>query len=134
MVSTRSLMLLMAGLGFTAGVLAQSRPAPPTSNPKAIDIANRTLEAMGGEAAWNNTRYLRFTFAVDREGKTVASRDPHLGQVDRPLPPGRDGQGGQALRGPHERQHQGGQGGEGRQSRSPGEEPEKILETAYARG
>ena len=33
------------------------------------------MTALGGETAWNNTRYLRFTFAVDREGKTVASRD-----------------------------------------------------------
>jgi hypothetical protein len=53
---------------------AQSRPAAPTSNPKAIEIAGKAMEALGGEAAWNNTHYLRFTFAVDREGKTVVSR------------------------------------------------------------
>jgi hypothetical protein len=54
---------------------AQSRPAPPTSDPKAIEIAGKVMTALGGETAWNNTHYLRFTFAVDREGKTVASRD-----------------------------------------------------------
>ena len=30
---------------------------------------------MGGEAAWNETRFLRFDFAVEHGGKTVASRD-----------------------------------------------------------
>ena len=54
---------------------AQSRPAPPTSDPKAIEIAGKVMTTLGGETAWNNTRFLRFTFAVDREGKTVASRD-----------------------------------------------------------
>ena len=33
------------------------------------------MEALGGEPAWNNTHFLRFTFAVDHEGKTVVSRD-----------------------------------------------------------
>jgi hypothetical protein len=69
---TRSAVLVLV-LPVAAG--AQSRPAPPTSDPKAIEIAGKVMTALGGEAAWNNTRYLRFTFAVDREGKTVASRD-----------------------------------------------------------
>jgi hypothetical protein len=64
---------LLAVLMGTA-VFAQSRPAPPASNPRAIEIAGKALQALGGETAWNNTHYLRFTFAVDREGKTVASR------------------------------------------------------------
>jgi hypothetical protein len=70
----RSLVLLAAcSLATHAG--AQSRPAPPTSNPKAIEVAGKAMAALGGETAWNNTHFLRFTFAVDREGKTVASRD-----------------------------------------------------------
>jgi hypothetical protein len=64
-------------VGGASGASAQSRPAPPTSDAKAVEIAGKVMETLGGEAAWNNTRYLRFTFAVDREGKTVASRD-HL--------------------------------------------------------
>ena len=68
--SALSLLAVMMG----AAVFAQSRPAPPTSNPRAIEIAGKALQALGGETAWNNTHYLRFTFAVDREGKTVASR------------------------------------------------------------
>jgi len=66
---------LLAICGLAAPVSAQSRPAPPTSNPKAIAVAGKAMEALGGEAAWNNTHFLRFTFAVDRGGKTVVSRD-----------------------------------------------------------
>ncbi len=65
----------LAVCGLAAPASAQSRPAPPTSNPKAIEIAGKAMEALGGEAAWNNTHFLRFIFAVDREGKTVVSRD-----------------------------------------------------------
>jgi hypothetical protein len=53
----------------------QSPPAPPTSDAKAIEVAGKVMAALGGEPAWKATRYLRFTFAVDREGKTVVSRD-----------------------------------------------------------
>jgi hypothetical protein len=42
------------------------------------------METLGGEAAWQATRYLRFDFAVDREGKTVMRRahtwDRHTGR------------------------------------------------------
>ena len=37
-------------------------------------VADRVMQALGGEAAWNATRYLRFDFAVDRGGKTVMRR------------------------------------------------------------
>jgi hypothetical protein len=47
---------------------------PAGSDPKAVAIAERVVEALGGEAAWKATRYLRFDFAVDRGGKTVARR------------------------------------------------------------
>ena len=41
---------------------------------KAVALADRVMEALGGTEAWNDTRYLRFDFAVDREGKTVVRR------------------------------------------------------------
>ena len=68
-------LVLLAACGLAAHAGAQSRPAPPTSNPKAIEVAGKAMAALGGETAWNNTHFLRFTFAVDREGKTVVSRD-----------------------------------------------------------
>jgi hypothetical protein len=70
----RSLTLLALG-GLSVSATAQTKPTPPTSNPKAIEIAGKTMEALGGETAWNNTHFLRFTFAVEREGKTLVSRD-----------------------------------------------------------
>jgi hypothetical protein len=71
----RAAVPLALALCLPATLVAQTRPAPPASNPKAIELAGKVMEALGGENAWNNTRYLRFTFAVDREGKTVVSRD-----------------------------------------------------------
>jgi hypothetical protein len=65
---------LLPVLVAASSALAQSRPAPPSSDPRAIEVAGRVMEALGGETAWNNTHFLRFSFAVDREGKTVVSR------------------------------------------------------------
>lgn len=55
-----------------------SRPAAAAtatgSDPKAAAVADRVMQALGGQAAWDATRYLRFDFAVDRGGKTVMRR------------------------------------------------------------
>ena len=71
----RRVFVLLGATGLAASAPAQTRPTAPASNPKAIEVAGKAMAALGGEAAWNNTHFLRFTFAVDREGKTVASRD-----------------------------------------------------------
>jgi hypothetical protein len=44
------------------------------SDPKAVAIADKVMAALGGQKAWEGTRYLHFDFAVDREGKTLFSR------------------------------------------------------------
>jgi hypothetical protein len=49
-------------------------PLPAVSDPKATAVADRVLAALGGEAAWKATRFLRFDFVVESEGKIVASR------------------------------------------------------------
>jgi hypothetical protein len=46
----------------------------PASDPKAVAVAERVMDALGGEAAWKRTRFLRFDFAVDRGGKTLMRR------------------------------------------------------------
>lgn len=55
--------------GFTA-----SQAEAAESDAKAIAVADRVMKRLGGEEAWAATRYLRFDFAVDREGKTLMSR------------------------------------------------------------
>lgn len=55
-------------------LLAAATVAAPGSDPKAVAIADQVMEAMGGEAAWRATRFLRFDFAVDALGKTVSAR------------------------------------------------------------
>ncbi|HET7291085.1 MAG TPA: hypothetical protein VFM88_01545 [Vicinamibacteria bacterium] len=56
-------------------VLALSAPGDASAqDPKAVAIADQVMAALGGEAAWKATRFLRFDFAVESEGKVVASR------------------------------------------------------------
>ena len=54
---------------LTAGLILALAPviAPATSgaeqrDPKAVEIAHQVIEAMGGQAAWDATRYIRFSF------------------------------------------------------------------------
>ena len=62
-------------LAALAGAASPAAAVTPTaSDARAIAIADRVMLALGGEAAWNATRYLRFDFAVDRGGQTVMRR------------------------------------------------------------
>lgn len=61
-------------LTVAALVAVTSSPIQAASDPKATAIAQQVIEALGGSDAWNATQYLRFDFAVDRGGKTVARR------------------------------------------------------------
>lgn len=46
----------------------------PAADPRALQVAGLVMQALGGEEAWNKTRFLRFDFAVESEGKIVTSR------------------------------------------------------------
>ena len=54
--------------------LLEPKPGPASSDPRAVAIADRVMQALGGTDPWSATRYLRFDFAVERGGKTVVSR------------------------------------------------------------
>jgi hypothetical protein len=65
--------------GSLAVVLAvaeapRAKAAPSGGDPKAVAIADKVMTALGGQKAWEGTRFLRFDFAVDREGKAIVSR------------------------------------------------------------
>lgn len=49
-------------------------PAAAESDPAAVKIAERVMEALGGSDAWRGTRYIRFDFAVERGGKQLMRR------------------------------------------------------------
>ena len=49
-------------------------PALQARAADAAAVADQVMEALGGKAAWDNTRFLRFDFAVEVKGKTVSSR------------------------------------------------------------
>jgi len=74
---------LIVGLTLLGTASAQTA-TPARSDPKAVAIADKVMQALGGPAAWDATRYLRFDFAVEREGKQVTSRahtwDKHSGR------------------------------------------------------
>ncbi len=64
----------LAALALAVPAAATPPRAEGASDPKAAAVADRVMEALGGTEAWNGTRYLRFDFAVDREGKTLVRR------------------------------------------------------------
>ena len=74
LVLQRTLAVGAVGMGVLAAAWPSAAVAPTGSDPKAVAVADRVMQALGGEAAWNATRYLRFDFAVDRGGKTVMRR------------------------------------------------------------
>jgi hypothetical protein len=61
-------------LALAAAASLAVAPAHASSDPKAAAVADKVMDALGGADAWNNTHYLRFDFAVDREGKTLVRR------------------------------------------------------------
>lgn len=61
-------------LVLALGLVAVTGSAGTASDPKAIAVAERVMQALGGADAWNATRYLRFDFAVERGGKTLVRR------------------------------------------------------------
>ena len=69
--------LLAAGLAPFAAAQAPDEKkveGQGSEDKKAAALADKVLDSLGGNEAWNNTHYLRFDFAVDREGKTLVRR------------------------------------------------------------
>src|SRR5260221_9863110 len=55
---------------FVASIAsAQPQPATQTTD----DVARRALDVLGGGLAWENAKYVAFTFTVERDGKVVSS-------------------------------------------------------------
>jgi hypothetical protein len=64
---------LLAALGAAGAPPARAADAP-AGDPKAVAVADKVMQSLGGTEAWNNVHYVRFDFAVDRGGKTLARR------------------------------------------------------------
>jgi hypothetical protein len=67
--------LALAGT-LAAASLAAQPPAfdPSRSNAKSMAIADEVMKALGGGEAWQQTRFLRFDFGVEAEGKARPPR------------------------------------------------------------
>jgi len=63
-----------AALVAAAALLGPIPHASAATDDKAVAVAERVMDALGGEAAWKRTRFLRFDFAVDRGGATLVRR------------------------------------------------------------
>ncbi len=48
-------------------------PATGGGDAQAVRVADEVWQALGGDAAWNQARFLRFSFEVEKEGKILAS-------------------------------------------------------------
>lgn len=71
---------LLLAVAATAGAWAGASGP----DPKAAAVADQLLGGLGGQEAWDATRYLRFDFCVEVDGKPVMSRshwwDKHTGR------------------------------------------------------
>ena len=50
--------------------IAQAQKAPAQT---ADEVARRALDVLGGGPAWDNAKYVAFTFKVERDGKVISS-------------------------------------------------------------
>ncbi len=46
-----------------------SMPRASASDPRATEIADRVMRSLGGREAWDKTRFIRFGFGTERDGK-----------------------------------------------------------------
>ncbi len=69
------ILFFLIACGKKAG--PESEHLSAKSDPKALEFANQTMQAMGGLEVWNGVRYLRFDFVVEKDGKEI-SRHAHL--------------------------------------------------------
>jgi len=76
--------MMFARLGIFLLVCATLFAEGTKQDPKAVEIAQSMMQAMGGQDAWNAARYLRFDFKVGIGGETKADRshlwDKHTGR------------------------------------------------------
>ena len=70
----RAVALLAACLIWVTAAADPQVFDPSRSDPRAIAITDLVLSALGGRQAWEETRFLYFAFAVERDGKRVAYR------------------------------------------------------------
>ena len=49
-------------------------PAVRPSDAKAMEVASRVMQSLGGREAWDRTRYLRFGFGMEKDGKFQGRR------------------------------------------------------------
>jgi len=69
-----SLAVAAALVATTATLALVAPPARADSDPKAVAVADHVMKALGGQDEWKKARYLRWDFAVDRNGKTLMTR------------------------------------------------------------
>jgi len=58
---------MVLGLVLATGLLYPALAATPASDPRAVAVAQATLEAMGGQEAWDATRFVTWNFFGQRK-------------------------------------------------------------------
>jgi hypothetical protein len=75
MLQLTKLILMVSGT-FILSVMSLGRTGssqePADGDPKAREVADRLLRALGGKDSWEKARYFRFDFVVENKGKVVA--------------------------------------------------------------
>ena len=61
---------IVGALVLTAAMtVLVAMPSQAESDPRAVKVADEVMKALGGKDAWDKTRYLRFDFGFERDGK-----------------------------------------------------------------
>ena len=63
----------MKKLVIAAAVCGAAALSGAAQDPRAVNVAEAMITAMGGKAGWEKARFLRFDFTVVRDGKKLAS-------------------------------------------------------------
>jgi hypothetical protein len=114
---------------LAAAIFLTATAGHAESDPRAVKVADEVMKALGGKQAWDKTRYLRFDFGFERDGKLQTRAHTWDKWTGRYRLEGQDQQGRPfvVLMNVNTRDGQAWVGGQ----RAAGEEEKKLLERAY---
>ena len=67
MFDRRRMSLLMGALLALFATSDMPRAGAEATDPNAVAIADKVMTSLGGQKAWERTRFLRFDFAVEKD-------------------------------------------------------------------
>jgi hypothetical protein len=76
-----ALWMAAVGISLAAPAPNSATAAPAGDDAKAMAVADAVMKAGGGADAWAAVKYIRFSFVVERDGKTLVTRTHYWDRV-----------------------------------------------------